>query len=74
MFDGLDVYREALLAAWARGVHLAGAGPALFALAEDEASARAMLSRLRVGGGKAPYGQAFAARTLTAADSLRREG
>jgi len=74
VFEGLERYREALLAAGARGVHLAGAGPALFALAEDEASARGMLSRLRAPGGKAPYGQAFAARTLTAAESLRRAG
>ena len=68
-FAGLEAYREALLAAGAQRVHLAGAGPALFALAEDEASARAMLSRLRV-----PGGEAFAVRTLTAAESLRREG
>ena len=66
---GLGVCREALLAAGAGRVHLAGAGPALFALAEDETSARAMLSRLR-----APAGEAFAARTLTAVESLRREG
>ena len=69
VFEGLDAYREALLAAGARRVHLAGAGPTLFALAQDEASARAMLMRLR-----APGGLAFAARTLTAAESLRREG
>jgi len=73
VFEGLDVYREALLAAGAGRVHLAGAGPALFALAADEAAARALLSRLRAPGGEAPYGQAFAARTLTAAESLRRE-
>jgi len=69
VFEGLDVCREALLAAGAGRVHLAGAGPALFALAADEAAARAMLSRLR-----APGGEAFAVRTLTAAESLRREG
>jgi 4-diphosphocytidyl-2-C-methyl-D-erythritol kinase len=69
VFDGLDAYREALLAAGAARVHVAGAGPALFALAADEPSARAMLSRLRPLGGRA-----FAARTLTAAESLRREG
>jgi len=68
VFEGLEPYRDSLLAG-ARGVHLAGAGPALFALAEDEASARGMLSRLR-----APGGEAFAVRTLTAAESLRREG
>ena len=69
VFEGLDAYREGLLAAGAGRVHLAGAGPALFALRPDEASARAMLSRLR-----APGGEAFAVRTLTAAQSLRREG
>ena len=69
VIEGLDVYRGALLAAGAGRVHLAGAGPALFALAADEAAARAMLSRLR-----APGGEAFAARTLTAAESLRQEG
>ena len=69
LFEGLDAYREALLAAGAGRVHRAGAGPALFALAADETSARAMLSRLR-----APGGQAFVARTLTAAESQRREG
>jgi 4-diphosphocytidyl-2-C-methyl-D-erythritol kinase len=73
-FAGLEAYREALLTAGAQRVHLAGAGPALFSVAEDEAAARAMLSRLRVGGGEGSYGQAFAARTLTAAESLRREG
>jgi 4-diphosphocytidyl-2-C-methyl-D-erythritol kinase len=69
LFEGLDAYREALLAVGAGRVRLAGAGPALFALAADEPSAGEMLSRLR-----APGGQAFVARTLTSAESLRREG
>jgi 4-diphosphocytidyl-2C-methyl-D-erythritol kinase len=69
LFEGLDAYREALVAAGAGRVYLAGAGPALFALAADEPSAGEMLSRLR-----APGGQAFVARTLTAAESLQREG
>lgn len=68
-FDGLVAYREALVAAGARAVHLAGAGPALFALAADEAAAREMLARLR-----SPGGQAFAARTLTSAEALAEEG
>jgi 4-diphosphocytidyl-2-C-methyl-D-erythritol kinase len=69
VFEGLDAYREALLAAGAAGAHLAGAGPALFAPAREEAPARAMLSRLR-----APGVEAFVVRTLTAAESLRRGG
>ena len=68
-FEGLVAYREALLAAGATSVHVAGAGPALFALAADEAAAREMLARLR-----SPGGQAFAARTLTSAEALAEEG
>lgn len=68
-FVGLDGYRDALLAAGANRVHVAGSGPALFALAPDEEAARGVLSRLRP-----PGGQAFVARTLTAAEALRREG
>ncbi len=68
-FVGLDRYRDALLAAGARQVYLAGSGPALFALAPDEEAARAVYERLRP-----PGGQAFLARTLTAAEALRGEG
>jgi 4-diphosphocytidyl-2-C-methyl-D-erythritol kinase len=67
-FAGLDGYRDALLAAGARRVHLAGSGPALFALGPDEDDALVVYERLRP-----PGGQAFLARTLTAAESLRRE-
>ncbi len=69
MFEGLAVYRDALLAAGARRVHLAGSGPALFALSRDEETARSLRGRLR-----APEGQAFVVRTLTAAEALRKEG
>ena len=70
VFEGLDVYREALLAAGAGRVHLAGAGPALFALAEDEAGANAIRDKVSLPAG----GRVFVVRTLTAAESLRREG
>ena len=69
VFEGLDVYREALLAAGAGRAHLAGAGPALFALAPDEAGANAIRDKVSL-----PSGRLFVARTLTAAESLRREG
>lgn len=67
-FVGLDGYRDALLAAGARRAHLAGSGPALFALGPDEETARSVYGRLRPRGG-----QAFLVRTLTAAEALRRE-
>ncbi len=66
-FEGLDVYRKALLAAGARRVHLAGSGPALFALGADEDGARAVYGRVRLPGGKA-----FVVRTLTAAEARAR--
>ncbi len=66
-FGGLDVYRKALVAAGARRVHLAGSGPALFALGPDEDGARAVCERLRLPGGKA-----FVVRTLTAAEARAR--
>ena len=69
VFEGLEAYREALLAAGARRVHLGGAGPALFALAEDEAGANAIRDKV-----SSPDGRLFVARTLGAAESLRREG
>jgi 4-diphosphocytidyl-2-C-methyl-D-erythritol kinase len=69
VFQGLDAYRDALLAAGARRVHLAGSGPALFALGPDEDGARAIYDRLR-----SPGGQALVVRTLTAADARVTEG
>ena len=68
-FAGLDAYREALLAAGAQRVHLAGAGPTLFALAGDEAGATAIRDKISL-----PGGRLYVVRTLTAAESLRREG
>jgi 4-diphosphocytidyl-2-C-methyl-D-erythritol kinase len=64
VFQGLDAYRDALLAAGARRVHLAGSGPALFALGPEEGTARAVHARLRP-----PGGQALVVRTLTAAEA-----
>jgi len=69
VFEGLEAYRDALLAAGARRVHLAGSGPALFALGPDEGTARAVHDRLRP-----PGGQALVVRTLTAAEARMREG
>ncbi len=69
VFAGLDGYRDALLTAGARRVHLAGSGPALFAVGANEDAARSFHARLRPAGG-----QAFVVRTLTAAEALRREG
>lgn len=64
VFQGLDAYRDALLAAGARRVHLAGSGPTLFALGPKEGTARAVHARLRP-----PGGQALVVRTLTAAEA-----
>jgi 4-diphosphocytidyl-2-C-methyl-D-erythritol kinase len=69
VFGGLEAYRDALLAAGARRVHLAGSGPALFALGPDEGTARAVHDRLRP-----PDGQALVVHTLTAAEARTREG
>ncbi|HEU4759755.1 MAG TPA: 4-(cytidine 5'-diphospho)-2-C-methyl-D-erythritol kinase [Dehalococcoidia bacterium] len=67
-FPELGAYRDALLAAGARRVRVAGSGPALFVVAPTEAEARALHERLR-----APGGVAFAARTLTAAEAVAVE-
>jgi 4-diphosphocytidyl-2-C-methyl-D-erythritol kinase len=77
VFEGLDAYRDALLAAGARRVHLAGSGPALFALGPDEGAARAIHDRLRPPGGQAPRRApvwALVVRTLTAAEARVMEG
>jgi len=51
-FPKLSGYRSILLKAGARSVHLAGSGPALFALAPDKAHGEAILKRLENGGQK----------------------
>jgi 4-diphosphocytidyl-2-C-methyl-D-erythritol kinase len=45
-FDGLAGFRDWMLEAGARSVHLSGAGPALFALASGEPEARAIRGRM----------------------------
>ncbi len=69
LFEELGAYRDALLEAGAERVHLAGSGPALFALAGGEAEARVVGERLKAEGGRV-----FVARTLTAAEALAAEG
>jgi 4-diphosphocytidyl-2-C-methyl-D-erythritol kinase len=68
VFQGLEAYRDALLAAGARRAHLAGSGPTLFALGPDEAAARTIHGRLQ-----APGGQAMLVRTLAAAEARATE-
>jgi 4-diphosphocytidyl-2-C-methyl-D-erythritol kinase len=68
VFEELNVYRDALLAAGARRVHLAGSGPALFVLGPDEGAARAVHERLNP-----PGEQALVVRTLTAAEARAME-
>ncbi|MEE8370141.1 MAG: 4-diphosphocytidyl-2C-methyl-D-erythritol kinase, partial [Dehalococcoidia bacterium] len=64
-FAGLEQYRNALLAAGSRRVHLAGSGPALFALASDRAEAELMRRSL-----PPSAGEVFLARTITAPEAL----
>lgn len=52
-FPGLTEYRSSLLKAGARSIHLAGSGPALFALVPDRARGEAILKRLENEGLKA---------------------
>ena len=61
MFEGLATYRDALLSAGAEAAHLAGAGPALFALAESETAAKGLADRIRAQGAKV-----IVTRTMTA--------
>ena len=77
-FPGLASYRDALLTAGARRVHLAGSGPALFALTSGEEEARQLQRRLRPPAGRPgpPGGQGtdapvFLVRTLAAHEALR---
>jgi 4-diphosphocytidyl-2-C-methyl-D-erythritol kinase len=63
-FEGLEMYRDALLTAGAEVAHLAGAGPALFTLAENEAAARELSDRVQ-----APEAKVLVARTLGAAEA-----
>lgn len=65
-FDGLALLRDSLVQAGARSVHVCGAGPALFCVANGEPEARAIRSRVaRVRRGE----KVHVVRTLTAAES-----
>jgi 4-diphosphocytidyl-2-C-methyl-D-erythritol kinase len=64
-FAGLERYREVLLAAGARRVHLTGSGPALFALASERAEAEQMRRFL-----PPSDGEVFLARTIVAPEAL----
>jgi 4-diphosphocytidyl-2-C-methyl-D-erythritol kinase len=64
-FSGLDKYGQALLAAGASVVHLAGAGPALFAVFGSEGEAREVAHRIQTDG------RVFVARTLGAEEATR---
>jgi 4-diphosphocytidyl-2-C-methyl-D-erythritol kinase len=46
IFPGLAGFRDWMIEAGARSVHVSGAGPALFALASGEPEARAMRARM----------------------------
>ncbi len=65
-FDGLALFRDSLVQAGAPSVHVSGAGPALFCVANGESEARAIRSRVaRVRRGE----KVHVVRTLTAAES-----
>jgi 4-diphosphocytidyl-2-C-methyl-D-erythritol kinase len=67
-FPELDRIRRALLESGARSVHLAGSGPAMFALAED-AGHRERLTRAAVDAGA----RAFASTSVPASETLALE-
>ena len=64
----LAAYRERLLEAGAAGVHLAGAGPALFAVFGSRGEADGVAGRL-----ERTDARVFVARTLGAAEATRVE-
>ena len=70
VFEGLAAYREALLAAGAEAVHVAGAGPALFALAAGQTNQREIFQRLML---PSSAGSATMLVTVGRADSLLME-
>ncbi len=72
-FPGLAAYREALLAAGARHVHLAGSGPALFVLAASEEEAWELERRLRLPADAPPGGETLVTSTLGAREALAIE-
>ncbi len=70
VFEGLEAYGDALLAAGAEAVHLAGAGPALFVLARGEEEAREMANRVQGSGAKICVARTLSAREATAVESV----
>ena len=50
VFSGLDEFRFQFAQAGAEGIHLAGAGPALFTLVSDENQGKAILGNLKANG------------------------
>jgi 4-diphosphocytidyl-2-C-methyl-D-erythritol kinase len=65
-FEGLAAYRDAFVEAGARGVHLAGAGPALFSVFESSVAAEGVAGRLAESDARV-----FVARTLGADEATR---
>lgn len=66
MFEGLGGFRDWMLEAGAKAVHVSGAGPALFALASGEPEARAIRARMN----RARRGErVYVVRTVTAAEA-----
>jgi 4-diphosphocytidyl-2-C-methyl-D-erythritol kinase len=66
IFSGLAGFRDWMIEAGARSVHLSGAGPALFALASGEPEARAIRARMN----RARRGErVYVVRTIPASES-----
>ncbi len=65
-FEGLAGYRDKLLGAGAAGAHVAGAGPALFAMFGSREEAEAVVGRMAES-----EARLFVARTLGAAEATR---
>ncbi len=65
LFPALSDYRKELLGAGARAVHLAGAGPAIFAVMGGEREARGVAERAR----RTPGATAYVQRTLPAGEA-----
>jgi 4-diphosphocytidyl-2C-methyl-D-erythritol kinase len=64
-FAGLDKYREQVTRLGAADVHLAGSGPALFALVKDKARAEELYHRFQQ-----PGWEVYFAETLTEIDKI----
>ena len=60
-FGGISQYRKRFLAAGARGVHLAGSGPALFTLEKDKKTANMIYQNLQKQGLESYWGDTLPA-------------